>query len=97
MIEKITKSPNDPKDYLGIVLPNQLKVLLVSDSEADYSVGSLAVDVGQYDLKSANESIKTFDETTSSKLFPKLDVSNMLHCKILAPCTLHVADVYRIP
>ena len=42
----ITKSPSDRRQYLGLKLPNNLKVLLVSDPETDLSAVSLTVHVG---------------------------------------------------
>ncbi|CAL8126552.1 unnamed protein product [Orchesella dallaii] len=40
------KSPNDPKNYLALVLENGLQLLLVSDNECDKAAVSLSVGVG---------------------------------------------------
>ncbi len=42
-------SPNDPKDYRHVTLPNGLDALLVSDSKTDKSSAALAVNVGHFD------------------------------------------------
>lgn len=42
----IKQSPNDQREYRSLVLKNGLKVILVSDSEADKAAASLAVNVG---------------------------------------------------
>ena len=42
----VVKSENDRRDYRYLVLPNQLKVLLVSDPQADKAAASLNVHVG---------------------------------------------------
>lgn len=44
--EAIIKPNNDTRKYRGLVLPNQLKVILVSDPETDKSAASLNVSVG---------------------------------------------------
>ena len=46
--EVVTKSPNDSRDYEYLVLDNKLKVLLISDSEADKGAASLSVQVGSF-------------------------------------------------
>jgi len=43
---EIVKSPNDHRDYQFFTLPNALKVLLVSDPEADKAAAALNVAVG---------------------------------------------------
>jgi len=40
------KSPNDPRDYGAFVLPNGMKVLLISDPHADKAAASLSIHVG---------------------------------------------------
>ena len=40
------KSPNDAAEYEALVLPNQMKVLLVSDPLTDKAAAALAVSVG---------------------------------------------------
>jgi insulysin len=42
----IIQSPNDPRTYRSLELDNGLKVILVSDKEADKAAASLAVNVG---------------------------------------------------
>ncbi|KAJ8667813.1 hypothetical protein QAD02_009476 [Eretmocerus hayati] len=42
----IIKSPNDKRIYRGLILPNKLKVLLISDPTTDKSAASMDVDVG---------------------------------------------------
>lgn len=42
----IIKPVEDKREYLGLKLRNQLKVLLVSDAETDISAASLSVHVG---------------------------------------------------
>ena len=43
---EVEKSPNDNRDYRGLVLGNGLKVLLVSDTKTDKSAAALDVHVG---------------------------------------------------
>ena len=43
---KVTKSPNDLREYRAITLDNKLEVLLVSDPETEKSAASLSVGVG---------------------------------------------------
>ncbi|WP_261857903.1 insulinase family protein [Photobacterium sanguinicancri] len=42
-------SPNDPKQYRCLTLPNALKVLLVHDEDAPRSAAALTVNVGHFD------------------------------------------------
>ncbi|XP_014206136.1 insulin-degrading enzyme isoform X2 [Copidosoma floridanum] len=42
----IIKSPNDKRDYRGLILDNKLKVLLISEPGTDKSAASLDVNVG---------------------------------------------------
>lgn len=44
--DAIVKSTNDSRDYRSLVLPNQLKVLLISDPDADKAAAALDVHVG---------------------------------------------------
>ena len=44
----IRTSPNDDRDYRFVQLTNDLKVLLISDPEADKSAASLSVFRGNY-------------------------------------------------
>lgn len=43
------KSPNDERGYRYLILPNQMRVLLVSDPTTDMAAASLAVDAGSLD------------------------------------------------
>ncbi|CAJ0579250.1 unnamed protein product, partial [Mesorhabditis spiculigera] len=45
-IENIITSPEDKRQYRGLILKNDLRVLLVSDSETDKSAAALDVNVG---------------------------------------------------
>ncbi|KAM3177861.1 hypothetical protein ACTXT7_003698 [Hymenolepis weldensis] len=45
---KITKSENDERLYRIVTLPNQLRVLLISDSQTDKAAACLAVAVGSF-------------------------------------------------
>lgn len=44
--QEVIKSPNDPRDYEFLTLPNQLRVLLISDPETDTAAAALNVGVG---------------------------------------------------
>lgn len=44
--ENILKPLEDKRDYLGLRLENDLKVMLISDPETDISAASLSVNVG---------------------------------------------------
>ncbi|MFQ5487956.1 MAG: insulinase family protein, partial [Gammaproteobacteria bacterium] len=46
---EILKPPHDQRAYQLLTLPNQLRVLLISDSEADKAAASLDVRVGYFD------------------------------------------------
>jgi insulysin len=45
-IANLTKSLSDKRDYLYKELPNKIKVLIISDMEADKSAGALNVNIG---------------------------------------------------
>ena len=45
---EITKSENDRRDYRFLTLPNQLKVLLISDPQTDKAAACLAVKIGSF-------------------------------------------------
>ncbi|XP_065350054.1 insulin-degrading enzyme-like isoform X1 [Cloeon dipterum] len=45
-IENITKSPEDQRDYRGLILDNELRVLLISDPKTDKSAAALSVNIG---------------------------------------------------
>ncbi|WP_299199193.1 insulinase family protein [uncultured Amphritea sp.] len=42
----VEKSPTDNRDYLAFTLPNQLKVLVISDPTADKAAASMDINVG---------------------------------------------------
>lgn len=42
----VNKSPNDPREYQTFTLPNQMKVLVISDPTSQKAAASLDVDVG---------------------------------------------------
>ncbi|XP_033214183.1 insulin-degrading enzyme isoform X2 [Belonocnema kinseyi] len=44
--DNIVKSTNDKRDYRGLILNNQMKVLIISDPTTDKSAASLDVNVG---------------------------------------------------
>ena len=46
--EEVIKSPNDTRDYAALTLENGLRVILVSDPEADKAAASLNVNVGSF-------------------------------------------------
>jgi len=46
--EEILKSPNDNRDYTAITLTNGLRVILVSDPDADKAAASMDVNVGYF-------------------------------------------------
>ena len=58
----ITTSPNDARDYSHLVLANGLKVLLISDSQADKSAASLSVYRGSFDDPKARPGLAHFLE-----------------------------------
>ena len=58
----IKQSPNDQREYRSLVLENGLKVLLVSDSEADKAAASLAVNVGSGDDPKGRQGLAHFLE-----------------------------------
>lgn len=43
----ITKSPNDKREYRGLLLTNKMKILLISDPTSDKSAASLDVNIGK--------------------------------------------------
>jgi len=58
----IVQSPNDSRAYRSVVLDNGLKVVLVSDTDADKSAASLAVNVGSGDDPSGRQGLAHFLE-----------------------------------
>ncbi|XP_065350635.1 insulin-degrading enzyme-like [Cloeon dipterum] len=47
IFKNITKSPKDKRDYRGLILDNELRVLLISDPKTDKAAAALTVNVGQ--------------------------------------------------
>jgi insulysin len=58
----IVQSPNDQREYRSVILENGLKIILVSDSEADKAAASLAVDVGSGDDPMGRQGLAHFLE-----------------------------------
>lgn len=46
-VDDIIKSEEDKRSYRGLVLRNQMKVLLVSDSSTDKSAAAMDINVGK--------------------------------------------------
>jgi hypothetical protein len=49
--KRIIKSPLDKREYRGLILPNQMKVLLISDPLTDKAAASLSVAAGKRNIK----------------------------------------------
>lgn len=47
-INEITKSPEDKRCYRGLIFGNEMKVLLISDSNTDKAAACLNVSIGEY-------------------------------------------------
>lgn len=62
MSDNLIISPNDPRRYRYLVLPNQLRVLLVQDESANKAAGAMAVNVGQFDDNPDREGMAHFLE-----------------------------------
>ncbi|MFT6189178.1 MAG: secreted Zn-dependent insulinase-like peptidase [Oleispira sp.] len=58
----IIQSPNDQREYRSLELDNGLKVILVSDKEADKAAASLAVSVGSGDDPQGRQGLAHFLE-----------------------------------
>ena len=58
----IIQSPNDQREYRALELDNGLKVILVSDKEADKAAASLAVNVGSGDDPKGRQGLAHFLE-----------------------------------
>ncbi|WP_419582582.1 insulinase family protein, partial [Thiolapillus sp.] len=43
---KVIKSKNDKRQYEYLILPNRMRVLLVSDPEADKAAAAMSIEVG---------------------------------------------------
>lgn len=46
--DNIVKSEQDKREYRGLVLKNEMKILLVSDPSTDKSAAAMEVNVGKY-------------------------------------------------
>ncbi|XP_059471054.1 insulin-degrading enzyme isoform X2 [Neocloeon triangulifer] len=46
VIDNIIKSPEDKRDYRGLILDNKLRVLIISDPKTDKSAAALSVNIG---------------------------------------------------
>lgn len=60
--EPVIKSPNDNRDYRYLTLPNQLRVLLISDPTTDKASAALDVNVGSGDDPRDREGLAHFLE-----------------------------------
>jgi len=58
----VHKSPNDHREYLSFTLPNQMKVLVISDPETDKAAASLDVDIGSNANPKGREGLAHFLE-----------------------------------
>ncbi|MEH6576761.1 MAG: insulinase family protein [Amphritea sp.] len=58
----IHKSPNDNRDYLGFTLPNQMKVLVISDPDTDKAAASLDLNIGSNANPKGREGLAHFLE-----------------------------------
>ena len=45
---QVLKSPNDRRSFRYVKLPNDLEVLLISDSQTEKSAASLSISVGSF-------------------------------------------------
>ena len=59
---EVTKSPNDDRQYEYLELPNRMRVLLVSDQEADKAAAALTVGVGSTSDPSGRDGLAHFLE-----------------------------------
>ena len=70
------KSPNDTREYRYLTLPNQLKVLLVSDPETDKSAAALSVYRGSFHEPNARPGLAHFLEHMlfiGTETYPEVD------------------------
>uniref|UniRef100_A0A915KSI1 Uncharacterized protein n=1 Tax=Romanomermis culicivorax TaxID=13658 RepID=A0A915KSI1_ROMCU len=59
IVDNITKSPFDiDRKYRGLVLKNGLKVVLVSDSQTNFSAAALTVAIGTWHRRSRNDPVE---------------------------------------
>lgn len=73
---KISKSPNDKRQYDALTLDNKLRVLLISDPTTDKSAASLDVNIGSADDPSEYEGLAHFLEHMlflGTKKYPEPD------------------------
>ncbi len=71
---EVVKSPNDNRQYESLVLPNQLKVLLISDPETDKSAAAMDVFVGSAANPAGRQGLAHFLEHMlflGTKKYPK--------------------------
>ncbi|BAO43781.1 insulinase family protein [Thiolapillus brandeum] len=72
----VIKSKNDQRDYEYLVLPNQLRVLLVSDPEADKAAAAMSVQVGSASNPPGRDGLAHFLEHMlfmGTKKYPDVD------------------------
>ncbi len=72
----IRKSPNDARDYRYLVLPNALRVLLVSDPQTDRAAASLTVQRGSFHEPEAYPGLAHFLEHMlfiGTEKYPEVD------------------------
>ena len=70
------KSPNDTREYRYLILPNQLKALLVSDPETDKSAAALAVYRGSFHEPDSRPGLAHFLEHMlfiGTETYPEVD------------------------
>ncbi|GGK76376.1 insulinase family protein [Amphritea balenae] len=70
----VHKSPNDHRDYLSFKLPNQMKVLVISDPTTDKAAASLDVNVGSNANPAGRQGLAHFLEHMlflGTKKYPK--------------------------
>ncbi len=73
---QIRKSPNDSREYRYLVLPNQLRVVLVSDPTTEKAAGALAVYRGSFHEPENRPGLAHFLEHMlfiQTKTYPEID------------------------
>ena len=73
---EVVKSPNDPRQYEYLVLPNRMRVLLVSDPETDKAAAALTVGVGSNSNPPDREGLAHFLEHMlfmGTEKYPEVD------------------------
>jgi hypothetical protein len=51
---EVVKSPSDKREYRALILPNKMKVMLISDPKTDMSAASMSVAAGELRYKQSN-------------------------------------------